>query len=356
MGKGGGILLLRGIIIKCSMHIEDERSINATYHLLTGKRSIQTVQDTHMYELDRFFGILNGLNKTHFDQIIQELIHERLLVLTSTNTCKPTKKGIDWLDENQSSLPFTYFKGLTYHAIDHIFLDRLILLVQVLTNKKMNHTRYIPVIDKQVITNWLKSFYRQIKTNIDVQLTLTYQELHRLFQHFPENEATMFVDRLTGYDHYGMSIPQLARTYHMSEDHIRLLFIGISHQMLDLIQQNPNQYPLLLQVIEDLPTGGFMTQSAHQTYELLKRGYTTDEIVRKRRLKINTIYDHIVEIALYDNSFSIDPYVSVQKRIEIMKAIRQTKSSKLKTIKDELTDDTSYFQIRLVLAFIKGDI
>lgn len=337
------------------MHIGEERSTNAIYHLLTGKRSIQTVQDAHMYELDRFYGILNPFNKTQYDQIIQKLIDEKYLISTSANTCMSTGKGVAWLKENQESLPFTYFKGLTYHAIDHTFLERLILLIQVLTNKKVNHTTYIPVIDKQVITNWLKSFYQKIKANVDVQLTLIYQELNRLLQHFTAYESAIFVDRLTGYKHYGMSINQLAAYYHMSENHIRLLFIGISHQMLDIILQNPSEYQLLTQLANDFPKGGFITQSANQTYELLKKGYTTDEIVQRRQLKINTIYDHIVEISLYDNNFLIDPYVSKQKKIEIMQAIQQANSSKLKTIKDKLTDDTSYFQIRLVLALVKGD-
>lgn len=348
--KGAEALLLKGIIITCSSQIKEERTISSIYHLLTGKRSIQTVQDAHIYELDRFYGICKKLNKTRFDQIIHELMKRQLLSSTSASTCKPTSKGMQLLAEKQNHLPFTYFSGLTYHAIDLIFLERLLLLVQVLTNRKMNHSSYIPVIDKPSITSWMKSFYQKIKGNIDGQLASIYQELHLLLGHFTENEAGVFVDRLTGYRNYGMSIHQLADQYQLTEDDVQVLLTGMIHHMLDMIQRDHDQYPLLALIISDLPKGGFITQSADKTYELIKSGYTTKDIVQIRNLKINTIYDHIVEISLYDPAFSIDSYVSQQKQLEIMNAVKQTNSSKLKEIKDKVSDNITYFQIRLALA------
>lgn len=343
------------MILKCSSQIQEERTAGAIYHLLTGKRSIQTVQDAYIYQIDQFYGVCDQLNKVSFEQVLQELSQQNLLLLTTESTCKTTTKGIKWLSEKQHQLQFTYFNGLTYHAIDRVFFERLLLFIQVLTNKKMNHSSFIPIVDKGRITNWMKTFYQMIKVDIDVYVTMIYKELSFSLQNFPKQEAEMFVDRLTGYQHYGMSVYQLANRYQLSEDDVRLLFTGITHRMLNIIQKDAAKYPLLMKVISDLRTEGFLTHSAHKTYELIKDGYTTEEIAKIRKLKVNTIYDHIVEVSLYDESFSIVPYVSQKTQLEIINALKQTKSSKLRTIKEKVHDDITYFQIRLVLAFIKGD-
>lgn len=340
--------------MKCSSHIKEERSIGSIYYLLTGKRSIQTVQDAHMYELDQYYGIFKKLNKSTFDRVVVELIDGQLLTAPSrsTLTCKPTKQGIKWLKENERHFPFIYFNGLTYHEIDIVFWERLFLLIQVLTNSKMKHTSYIPVIDRPSTTRWMKSFYKKVKLQVDDQLEDIYHELSFILAKFTSTEAEIFVDRLTGFQHYGMSVQQLANQYKLTVNHVQILLIGITHHMLDILKHNIDQFPLLSKIIADLRTTGFITQSAQITYELIKNGYSIDHIVRQRNLKINTIYDHIVEISLYDPDFSIRLYVSEEQQIEIIKAAQQLNTSKLKEIMDIVSEDISYFQIRLALTTI----
>lgn len=348
---GCDILLLKGIILKCNSHIKKERSIGSIYYLLTGKRSIQTVQDAHMYELDRYYGIFKNLNKSTFDKVIGELVELQLLKHPSgtTSTSEPTMKGIKWLKENEHYFPFRYFNGMAYNEIDTIFLERLLLLLQVMTNSKMRHTSYIPVIDRPSIRRWIKLFYKKEKLQIDVRLEEIYRELSFILARFPDVEAEMFVDRLTGYKHYGMNIQQLANHYKSTVDSVHVLLVGMTHHMLDIIKQNIDQFPLLSQIIVDLQTNGFITQSAKHTYNLINKGYSIDKIAQLRSLKTNTIYDHIVEISLYDSNFSVDLYVSKEHQHEILKAAQQTKTTKLKRIKDIVSEDISYFQIRLAL-------
>lgn len=348
-------MLLRGIIIKCSSHIKKERSIGSIYYLLIGKRSIQTVQDAHLYELDRFYGIFKKMNKLTFDNTINELVEQRLLTRPSepSLTSKPTLKGINWLNKNEYRFPFTYFNGMTYNEIDIIFLERLLLLIQVLTNSKMNHTSYIPVIDRPSTARWIKSFYKREKLQISTRLEEIYHELSLLLTEFSDAEAEMFVDRLTGFQHYGMSIQQLANQYKLSMNHVHILLIGMIHRMLERIQRNSDQFPLLSQIIEDQQATGFITHSAKQTYELINQGYSINKIAQLRRLKLNTIYDHIVEISLYDSNFPIDQYVSEMHQREILQTAQQMNTSKLKEIKDAVSEEISYFQIRLALTSSK---
>lgn len=352
LSKGEAALLFKGILLMCSANIQGERTISAVFHLLKGKRSIQTVQDGHIYELDDFFGIYPKLKRDDFDLHIQELCESGDITtdITNNKVCLITKQGEDALAKLHSYLPYHYFKGLSYHSFSVIFLNRLLLLVQVLTNKKKNNSTYIPIIDDQIITSWVTRIYQTLKLDVNNTLEMFYEELHFLLTYLSEEEASIFIDRLTGYKHYGLSTQQLAKKYEQTVHDVHVLFIGITHYFIHIIMQNSEKLPFMMLLLEDLSLVPFITQSANKTYAWIKRGYDLDDIAIKRQLKINTIYDHVVEIALQDVSFPIERYVSKQNQKTIIEAIHSAKSSKLKSIKKHLDEHISYFQIRLTLA------
>ena len=92
-----------------------------------------------------------------------------------------------------------------------------------------------------------------------------------------------------------------------------------------------------------------MTNSSYRTYKLLGKGYSIEEIAKHRRLQKSTIEDHIVEIALNIDDFSIDAYIDKQSQNRILTAAKQTASKQLKLIRSEVST-ANYFEIRLVLA------
>ncbi|MEK1830637.1 helix-turn-helix domain-containing protein [Priestia megaterium] len=83
---------------------------------------------------------------------------------------------------------------------------------------------------------------------------------------------------------------------------------------------------------------------------MASKGKKLEEIAYIRRLKESTIEDHIAELALFVPSFSIDAYVSPKQQEKIISAFEGLRTNKLKVIKEEVKDDVTYFQIRLVLA------
>jgi len=351
--KGASVLFLEGIILKSSSQIKDERTITAIYHLLTGRRSIQTVQDSHLYQLDHFYGIYKAMDRSVFDHKITELITARLLLKSnSMDAYYPSQRGYEWLEKHEDHLPYAYFNGLQYESIDHVFLSRLLLLIQVLTNGKMQNSSYIPIIDQLKITDWVKYVYQDMKQTVTQHLHMVYTELHKLLHYVSTQEATIFVDRLTGFRQYGMSLQQLGAQYNMDTHDVRLLLVAITHRLLGVIREDEQKYPFMTSLTHDLPMNGFITNSAHKTYDFIKKGYTATEIANRRGLKVNTLYDHIVEIALYDRRFSLSPYLNEETRLEIVNTVIQIGSTKLSKIKKEVDSEISYFQIRLALTTI----
>lgn len=347
-------LIFNGIILTCCAKINGDRTIQSIYHLLTGKRSIQTVLDAHLYQLDHLYGVYRDLTLRTFHQTVADLVNKQYVHQSHQDKVYLlTEQGYEWLSTHQEKLKLFAYQGRTYHRIDGIYLARLILLIQVLANQRMKHTSYIPVIDQVSITNWVKKTYKHLYSDLDRSLHQLYRELLQLLSSFSDFEASVFVNRLTGYKKVGLSIQQLAHIYQMTADDIQLLLTRIVHQMMAIIYAHPSKYQILSYILRDLTNINLLTHSANQTYHLLQKGYALPQIATMRGLKMNTIYDHIVEIALYDQTFPIDHYVSNQETTAVIQAIEQLNSTKLKMIKQHVGENISYFQIRLVLTRYK---
>lgn len=261
-----------------------------------------------------------------------------------------TSRGENWINQVAINASGCYFHGMEYSRYAPVFWQRLLLMIQTMTNSNRHHFNFIPVIDKTEITNWVKKQYRLWKYDTSSFLNKLYSELFQLLEQFDTKEASIFVDSLTGYNHYGMSSFQIAEHYGVEKVDVPLIRTSIIHRLLMLISQNEQYTPLLGQFLQDLTHEAKITNSAKKTKQFMTKGYSAENIASLRQLKLNTIYDHMVEIALYDKAFPLEYYVASDVQAEIRAAIAATESYKLKDIKQNVTASISYFQIRLVLA------
>lgn len=342
-------LIFEQILLDCFQQIEAERSSSNVYYLLKGKRSIQTIQDAHIYQLNNYYGIYKNLTKEHFEIKIKELVKVNFLIQHDgqASTYALTNQGIEWLHSNPNHL---YFNGLTYFEKADVFIERLLLLIQTLTNSKMDHFSFIPVIHNQEVEQWMKKVYRKVKRSETAVLQRIYDELSNILTLFTEKEAEIFVSRLSGYNIYGLSIFQLEIEHGLPKEDVSLILQSMTHKMMHQIEKDETRYPTLASLIDRKTDVTFLTQSAKQTYYYYVKNYTVTEIAKIRKLKENTIYDHFVEIALYDDTFPIRDYVTIQEENEIMDAITKANSHRLKDIKGLVGEEINYFQIRLVIA------
>ncbi|MFZ3577057.1 helix-turn-helix domain-containing protein [Virgibacillus sp. DJP39] len=345
-------MLTEGIILKCSQHFDQNRTSSAIYHLIKGKKSIQTVQDAHSYHLTDFYGINRSLRKSEFDTIINKMVSDNLLQKNELMCCSITEKGNNWLERNKM-VRLDKFNGLQFHNISSIFYERMIMLIQTLSNSLHNHYSFIPVSDKPQILEWVKRVFNQVKHDKASYSIQIYNELLRLLSDYSVEEATIYVDRLSGYKHYGRSKDQLAQGYHKDKIEISFIIERINHVILDKVYNEPHSFPTISSIVSDLQSRQFITNSASKTYELFQKGYSINEISHMRKLKENTIFDHIVEVALFSSTFPITSFVTEQQQQQIANAVKKKNTFKLKDIKQMVEQDISYFQIRLVLASIE---
>ena len=167
-----------------------------------------------------------------------------------------------------------------------------------------------------------------------------------------ETVKSIIINRLAGYDIAGFTWQQLSFFEKKSEMDIQLLYIAGLHSWLNIITSQTGQYPLLNSIAQNVRINIPLTGSAFQSAQLFLQGYSIEQISKMRGLKISTIEDHIVELAMNEPQFSIEQFISARDVQLVSAAIEDYNTRKLKVL-HEVLPHLTYFQLRLVLA--RGD-
>ncbi|MCJ7839430.1 helix-turn-helix domain-containing protein [Lederbergia sp. NSJ-179] len=347
---------LHALLLKCLRKINGERTIYSIYHLLAGKKSSQTLQDAHLFHLAPFFKTMPDINRSRFNRYIQYLIEQNDLDYDSrTFTAHITEKGIKTYTEYFEKIPvLKYLHGLKYQDATIQMWNRLTLLVQALSHLNHADKRYHPVNRDPEIHLWVKNYVLENKINrTDLSFRL-YEELQALLRPpFPEDPVTV-IWRLSGYQMIGWTDKQTAEYLHVEQTEYHFRFLNGLHYWLQTIMKDPQKFRVMHSIIADLYQKFPLTKTAQRTAELLAANLSVEEVASRRHLKQSTIEDHIIEIAMNDLTFSIEPFIDEQLVNEILSTAKQLKVKKLKPIKEKI-GASSYFQIRLALARLGGE-
>ena len=87
------------------------------------------------------------------------------------------------------------------------------------------------------------------------------------------------------------------------------------------------------------------------TFQFYQQGLNPQEIAKERGLAIRTIYNHLSELIEMNQPVNIDKLVDKNKQQFILKAINKVGSESLKTLKENLGEDYSYEEIKIVRAW-----
>lgn len=168
-------------------------------------------------------------------------------------------------------------------------------------------------------------------------------------------QATIFVHQLSSRNKIGYTKQQLADYLQLQEDEIALMHLSTIHELMAFCMEKADEEFMLRIFVEGLNPSYNLTDSASETLKFMKAQLSLEEIATKRSLKLNTIEDHVVEIALQDPHFSLRSFVPENIEEQILSVVEKLQTSKLREIKDRLGPEVSYFMIRLVLARRKVD-
>jgi ATP-dependent DNA helicase RecQ len=127
--------------------------------------------------------------------------------------------------------------------------------------------------------------------------------------------------------------------------------LGEFRQISGVVQSKVQQYgDIFIAAINDfcqdsLPSTQLLTLQYYQD------GLTVEEIARKRSLKVSTIYEHLAKLLEAGYEIDINQLVSKNKQEYIRLVIKKVGDRSLKTLKENLGDNYSYEEIKLVVAW-----
>lgn len=336
------------IILYAFQQFKGERSMQGVYHIVTGKRSQQSIQDAKWYHLSLLYGTFYSYSQKQFQKDLYFLV-EHQYMYQNENTFIVTSKGRNALERFIEQIP-NGLDGFTFSYASFHFFSRLALYVQSLTNVLFQKNGFVPIINHYPTKVWVKTHFPKTKNDQWLILNQLYQDLEKVLQTLPQKQAELIVYQLSSDQIIGMTIHQLAEMYEQDYTFLQIEWVAGLHQIVKEAQVNQKKFQILPLFINDLIDEYPLTYTAKKTWQWLKDGYDIDQIAQIRQLKRSTIEDHLVEIALNVPSFSIQPYVKEPIKQAIENVIKKQQTRKLKTIKQYLNKDVSYFQIRLVLA------
>lgn len=337
------------IIIYCLIKMNGERTVYSILHLLNGKKSSQTIQDIHIFQLTPLFQTYPTLTRERLNLLVHELSQENWIseIYKDHYTVNETRdKDIKtlWIDK-----PFPgELKGWIYYQDTNIFFGKLTLMVQVAAHLAERSSRYMPIQRNSSIQQWLKRTIPTLpidKTKINSHL---YEELVSILINSPIN-PTLLISRLTGIQKIGLTADQLVKELKIDPYYYRIHFLALLHFMMDKIKADIEKYPILSSMLELKQKDYTLTTSTNKTLKYVRMGLSIDKISERRNLKKSTIEDHLIEILLNIPEFHPEHFVSLDKITRIKTCIELLSSKSLKHIKEQL-EDITYFEIRVVLA------
>ncbi|WP_157842927.1 helix-turn-helix domain-containing protein [Bacillus sp. FJAT-44742] len=344
------VLFRQKLLLFVLFRIQGDRTLRSAYHLLTGKKTAQTIQDGKLYQTLFLFQSLPGYSEREFNQDVHDLAFQQKYIVLSQDSGTLTSKGKEKVNELVSHPPWSnHYNGWLYEKAASILWQRLSLFVQALSFGLKKDSYYIPVTNNHDVLTWVKEEWKR-KPDKEASAETLFQELHKLLCTLEKLDSDIFVSRLSGWKAPGLTFGQCASTFDIESSEARFRFNGVLHYLIKEGSARPWSYPFLYSIIKDIENSQGLTATALKTKELLLQKKSKEEISVIRGLRPSTIEDHIVEISSHDPSFLIDTYVSEQLQKEIVQASMRRQTKKLKIIKEEVGAGVTYFQIRLALA------
>ncbi len=348
MGENN-IMKLSSILLQIIGKMHGERSKNAALYILRGKKSGQTLSDVKYFNLKPYFSILPKVEVDEYEEAIHLLQKEHLIEIKD-QLVFITEIGFEQLQQ----LPSTHFKGWSYRGKELLFFRRLSLVVQTVSNIKNGNRSFLPIESDRTIQIFVKRFFmNRPLADPEFARQIGKELIKAIVQSgMSEEQKLIFAYRLTGYKNAAMTYDQLSIELKRSPSSIRLLFLESLHRLLPIVEHK-KEFPIMSSIAADIRIVEDLTESATATKQLYLQGLTMEEIAAKRNLKLSTIEDHFVEMAIHDERFPIHSFVTERDVQAVRLKMKELQTKRLRVLKDEF-QALSYFQLRLILSINTG--
>lgn len=294
------------------------RRIRVIENLLTSRRTVANLFWGQQYGLLPWLGADRQLQRTEYDAIINDLVDQHLLVVDDHQQARLTTTGVQHQEEERDRQYRPHFLDWYWLTNTNQLGQRLLLGMQVVSEFAYHNARYAPVTvgygHLLAVKQW---FQRADRRQL---VTATYQDLGQLTTGLVSADprlATVLVDGLVGHGLPAWTNAQLARHLGLTTADM----LTLNHDLLLGVAAYCRHVPgPLHDLLAPLLNSGPLSRSAARTLEFYRRGTNPEQIAAQRRLKLSTVREHLLEVAiLCPDQLEWDRLLPVAKRENLAK-------------------------------------
>lgn len=339
---------LSSILLFVISKMNGQRTLNAGLHLLRGKKSGQTLTDVEYFNVKPFFAILPKLEESTYATATRELM-DLGLISQDEKFVRLTEEGA----KRVKDLPEFHFRGWDYRGREMIFYSRIALVVQTLSYMRKGESSFTPIQRDRDIQLFVKRLLERQPLADPGFAKRVGDELKNalLKSGIDDVQKYIFACRLTGRNETAKTWDQLAAELGEGTNALFLQFIESLHRLLPIVEDS-DEFPFLNKTAFDIKVHSYLTDSAMHTKRLFDQGHSMASIASIRKLKMSTIEDHIIEMAMNDKRFPVTHFVSEELIHAVVSKSEELGTKRLKLLKEEF-DTLSYFELRLILTACK---
>ncbi len=351
---------LQTLILHGAAPLAGERTIQSFYYILQGRKANQAYQDVQLFRLHPYYRLFPALSKEKWNEIVQQLassgcisfsrmdeIAAKLTFLITDTGKGELQRGIDTYDLNNWLAPL---QGQVLVPLLEEFWLRLHLMVQTLSHLLERDMNFLPMVSHKRIHDWVK---RQLASQASREIWMQglSGELLSLLGGLAEPLQRLLLWQWSGARQSGRTYQQIAYETGQPPSFLHVQTLSAAARLYSSIQSDAGQrYPLMQCLAGRSESHLRLSGSAAETYKLLLRGLNVQQISTVRKVKVNTIEDHLVEIALHCPDWDYREYLRESDREAILDACRALNTRRLRLIKNHFGDMYTYLQIRLALS------
>ncbi|WP_423189527.1 helix-turn-helix domain-containing protein [Alkalibacterium sp. f15] len=314
--------------------------------IASGKRTPSVLFNVEKNKLYALFALFPELSIKDWERIIHLLIAQQCIMIADDHL-KITPVGLKEKENFKKDFPFiNNLDQLRYATTKQLFWSRFIFITQIFSEYSYQNKDYVPYLsnlDNQLsIKKWLVGYGKAMD-----ELTLMwFEELNALLRSFSTDHSNFIAGHFVGHNINGSTSRQIQNTHDLSTEHYKVLIDQLSYK---IALRDENSFPLISSLwkhtYKDSDEG--LSHSVWISKKMLGKGISLNEVAKRRKLKDNTIKEHILECVLIEDWPYYKQYISATHYTELHSLFESKQVSTYAEAKT-IIEGLDFFSYRLI--------
>lgn len=314
---------------------------------LIGRRTVSNLFWGMQYGLLPFFNLFPKLKQDTFDHYQKYLAQTNLIQIHDTEA-QLTQAGQQRKEAKQKAFLRYKFSGIGLYTNLTVIQDCLNLSVQITSEFAYQNNRYYPLQYSGRVMNFCKRWFHINSTQKFPDEF--HAELTEFLETLNSKDADVFVAGFVGHNTFGLTDQQIETNLNLTSFEWQLKTLDLITQFIRWSSDGHRiNHPLCTQLITPWLNDSPLSMSSATTYQQFLNNYTIEMIAQKRKVKVNTIREHLLEAAILKNNFPFQSFLSKPLPDKLHKYLQDNASGKWQfTDVTELAPEISFFEFRLL--------